>query len=216
MNAKPVGAIAAMTESLLELLAHFVSLISLESRGAGLSLAWMFGLVIGAAVLAMIGLLAMLACLALILVQSGIIGWVGVLALAAVASLAGVALLIGVIVRWSRHPVFPATRRQLIGLGEGTEHAIDLSGPLGLAEQQVVAARTAVVDEYHRAQARLQQRVESPVLLGGVLLGAIGVGYLSTKHDKSRGLLWRGGLKTLQVLLPLWLATKVAAKPPEK
>lgn len=33
MNAKPVGAIAAMTESLLELLAHFVSLISLESRG---------------------------------------------------------------------------------------------------------------------------------------------------------------------------------------
>ena len=110
----------------------------------------------------------------------------------------------------------PATRRQLIGRDEGTEQAIKSPTPLGVAEQQVIAARTVLVGEYHRAQARLQHRVESPVLLGGIFLGAIGVGYLSTRNDKSRGLLWRGGLKTFQVLLPLWLATKIATKPPEK
>lgn len=216
MNAKPAGAIAAMTKSLLELIDRFVSLLTLECKAAGLSLAWMFGLVISTAWLAMTGWLAMLACLAFILIQNGIIGWVGVFAIAALGSFTGVALLIRLIVRWSHQPIFPATRRQLHGLSEGMDKENKPSRNLELAELQVVEARTAVVGEYHLAQVRLQHRVKSPVLLGGVFLGAFGVGYLSRKHDKSRGLLWRGGLKTLQVLLPLWLATKLAEKPPVK
>ena len=216
MNAKPVGAIAAITQSLLELITRFVSLLVFESKAIGLDLAWMFGFVISAACLAVTGWLAMLACLAYVLVHNGIIGWLGVLALVAFGSFAGVAILIAVIVRWRRHAVFPATRRQLIGLAEGTEEVNTASSPLGFAEQQVVEARTAVVDEYQLAQARLKHRVESPVLLGGVLLGAIGVGYLSRKHDKSRGLLWRAGLMASKILLPLWLAKNVAAKPSQK
>jgi hypothetical protein len=216
MNAKPVGAIAAITQALLDLIAHFVSLLALESKVIALDLAWVSGLVISAAGLAISGWLVMLACVALILVQNGIIGWVSVLALASLSSFAGVAILIAVIVRWRHHPVFPATRRQLIGLGEGTDSVIKASGTLELAEQQVVEARTAVIGEYHLAQARLQHRVESPILLGGVFLGAIGVGYLSTKHGKSRGHLWRGVLTASQVLLPLWLAIKAAPKSAEK
>lgn len=216
MNAKPAGAIAAMTKSLLALIARFVSLFASESRVVGGDLAWIFGLVVSAAWLAMTGWLVMLACLALVLVQGGIIGWVGALAIAGSVSFVGVALLIGVIVRWSRHPVFPATRRQLICLGEGSEEISKDSATPGLAEQQVIEARIAVLGEYHLTQARLQQRVESPVLLGGVFLVAVGVGYLSTQHDKSRGLLWHSGVKTLQVLLPIWLARKLAASPAEK
>ncbi len=216
MNAKPVGAIATMTKSLLELIDRSISLLALECKVIGLDLAWMFGLVISVAWLVMTGWLALLACLALILVENGIIGWVGVLAFAALGSFVAVAILIGVIVRRSRHLDFPAIRRQLHGLDAGTDDVIKPAGTLGLAEQQVAEARTAVVGEYHIAQARLQHQIESPVLLGGVFLGAVGVGFLSRKHDKSRGLLWRGGLKTLQVLLPLWLATKLAAKPPAK
>ncbi len=216
MNAKPVGAIAAMTKSLLDLIARFVSLFAVESRVIGLDLAWMFGLIISAAWLALTGWLFMLAGLAFVLVQNGTIGWVGALVIGALGSFAGVAILIAVIARWRRHPFFPATRRQLISLAEGTDKVSSLSIHLGLAEQQVVEARTAVVDEYQLAQARLQHRVESPVLLGGVLLGAIGVGYLSRKHDKSRGLLWRAGLMASKILLPLWLAKNVAAKPSQK
>jgi hypothetical protein len=216
MNAKPVGAIAAMTKSLLDLIARFVSLLAEESRVIGLDLAWMFGLVISAAWLAITGWLFALAGLAFTLVQNGIIGWVGALALGAFGSFAGVAILIVVIVRWRRPPVFPATRRQLTSLAEGTDEVSSLSSPLGYAEQQVVEARTAVADEYHLAQASLQHRVESPVLLGGVFLGAIAVGYLSTKYGKSRGLLGRGVLTASQVLLPLWLAIKVAPKSAEK
>ncbi len=59
MNAKPVGAIAAITQALLDLIAHFVSLLALESKVIALDLAWVSGLVISAAGLAISGWLVM-------------------------------------------------------------------------------------------------------------------------------------------------------------
>jgi hypothetical protein len=90
---------------------------------------------------------------------------------------------------------------------------MNIKGPMG-ALRPSSKAQSALIGEYRVAQARLQYRVESPVLLGGVFLGAIGVGYLTAKHDKSCGLLWRGGLMVLQAVLPIWLAKKLAARPP--
>lgn len=183
-NPQPAGAIAAVSDSLFELIARFGYLIAEESKAAGLNLAWLFGLAIIAVLLLMAGVTALLACLALVLVQNGIVDWLGALGLAALISFVGAAILFSVIVQRSRHPVFPATRRQLIGLDDATEAADEPSSPTGLAEQQVAEAQSALVGEYRRAQARLQHRVEAPALLGAVFLCAIAVGYLTAKPDK--------------------------------
>lgn len=215
-NPKPAGAIAAVSESLFELIARFGYLIAEESKAAGLSMALLFGFVIIAVLLLMTGVIALLACLALVLVQNGIMGWVGVLGIVALISFVGVVIVLGIIARSSRQHFFPGTRRQLVGLDDHADGVIDASSPPGLAEQNVVEAQSAFSEQFDRAQARLQHRVESPILLGGVFLGAISVGYLTGKHDKSRGLLRRGGLMALQAALPIWLARHMAARPPGK
>jgi len=215
-NPKPAGAIAAISDSLFELIARFGFLIAEESKAAGFSLAWLFGFVIIAVLLLMTGVIALLACLALVLVQNGIMGWVAVLGLVALISFAGVAIVLAVIARWSQRPLFPGARRQLLGRNDEAEGVIEASSPPGFAEQHVVEAQTAFIDECHLAQARLQHRVESPILLGSVFLGAISVGYLTGKHDKPRGLLWRGGLMALQAALPIWLSRQMVASPSGK
>ena len=86
------------------------------------------------------------------------------------------------------------------------------------AERQVAEARTAVLAEYGAARAGLRRRVGSPAFIGGVLLGAIALGYLAfgrgrPKHsaDPASPGAWTQVVRTAQVLLPLLIALNSAA-----
>ena len=109
----PTGSISSLIASVRVLGERFLTLATLEGKQAGLTLAWMLGLALAAAVLAITGWLAMLACVVLALVQNDIVGWGGALALAALLSFAGTGGLAFMVIRQSRHLLFPATRRQL-------------------------------------------------------------------------------------------------------
>lgn len=117
----PTGSISSLIASLRALGERVLTLVTLEGRQAGLSLAWMLGLALAAAVLAITGWLALLACIVLVLVQNDIIGWGWALASAALLSFALAGGLVFMIVRHSRHLLFPATRRQLSRIGGGGE-----------------------------------------------------------------------------------------------
>ena len=87
------------------------------------------------------------------------------------------------------------------------------SDSIVLAEQQVAEARTAALAEYQAARAQLHRRVGSPVFVGGVLLGAIALGYFALGRGKPKRLAypgspgaWSRAVKTVQVLLPLLMA----------
>ena len=119
----PTGSVSSLIASVRALGERFLTLVTLEGRQAGLSLAWMLGLALAAAVLAITGWLALLACLMLALVQNDIVGWGGALSIAALLSFAGAGGLAFMVIRQSRHLLFPATRRQLRrirGSGEST------------------------------------------------------------------------------------------------
>ena len=101
----------------------FLTLVALEGRQAGLSLAWMLGFALAAAVLAVTGWLALLAGVVLTLVQNDIVGWGWALSIAALLSFAGAGGLVYLVIRRSRYLLFTATRRQLgriRGEGEAT------------------------------------------------------------------------------------------------
>jgi hypothetical protein len=93
------------------------------------------------------------------------------------------------------------------------------SDPIVLAEQQVAEARTAMLAEYQAARAKLHRRISSPVLIGGLLLGAIALGYLALRRRKPKRPVYPGSSvgwsrvgKTVQVLLPLLIALNSATK----
>ena len=67
----------------------------------------------------------------------------------------------------------------------------------------------------------MQRRIHisSPALIGGILLGAIAVGYLALSRGKPKRLVYQGSpgawtrvVKTVQVLLPLLMALNSATK----
>ena len=102
---------------------RFFALVTLEGKQAGLSLAWMLGLALAAAVLAITGWLALLACIVLALVQNNIVDWGWALLIAALLSFAGAGSLVFIVIQMSRNLLFPATQRQLRGiLGGGNQH----------------------------------------------------------------------------------------------
>ena len=109
----PTGSISSLIASVRTLGERFLTLVTLECKQAGLSLAWMLGLALAAAVLAITGWLAMLACVVLALVQNDIIGWGWALSIAALLSFAGAGGLVFMVIQRSRYLLFPATRRQL-------------------------------------------------------------------------------------------------------
>jgi len=109
----PTGSISSLIASVRTLGERFLTLVTLECKQAGLSLAWMLGLALAAAVLAITGWLAMLACVVLALVQNDIVGWGWALSIAALLSFAGAAGLMFMVIQRSRYLLFPATRRQL-------------------------------------------------------------------------------------------------------
>jgi hypothetical protein len=119
----PTGSISSLIASVRTLGERFLTLAALEGRQAGLSLAWMVGLAVAAAVLAITGWLAMLACVVLALVQSDIVGWGWALSVAALLSFAGAGGLVFMVIRRSTYLLFPATRRQLGRIrGEMDQH----------------------------------------------------------------------------------------------
>jgi hypothetical protein len=88
-----------------------------------------------------------------------------------------------------------------------------------LAEQQVAEAQTAVLADYQAVRANLNRRIGSPVFIGGVLLGAVALGYLALARGKpkrpvyaERPGAWSQAAKTVQVLLPLLMALGSATK----
>jgi Putative Actinobacterial Holin-X, holin superfamily III len=113
----PTGSISSLIASLRALGERILTLATLEGRQAGLSLAWMLGLALAAAVLAITGWLALLACVVLALVQNDIIGWGWALSSAALLSFALAGSLVFMVIQRSRHLLFPATRRQLRRIG---------------------------------------------------------------------------------------------------
>ncbi len=107
------GSVSSLIASVRALGEHFLTLVTLEGRQAGMGLAWMLGLALAAAVLAITGWLALLAGVVVALIQNDIVGWGWALAIAAVLSFAGAAGLVFMVIQRSRHLLFPATRRQL-------------------------------------------------------------------------------------------------------
>src|SRR5487761_2162572 len=109
----PKGSVSSLIVSVRELGERFLTLVTLEGRQAGLSLAWMLALALAAAMLAVTGWLAMIACVVLALVQNDIIGWGWALSIAALLSFAGAGGLVMMVIQRSRGLLFLGTRRQL-------------------------------------------------------------------------------------------------------
>lgn len=119
----PTGSISSLIASVRALGERFLTLATLEAKQDGLSLAWMLGLALAAAVLAITGWLALVACAVLALVQNDIVGWGWAFLIAALLSFAGAGGLLLMVFQRSRHLLFPATRRQLRRiLGGGNQH----------------------------------------------------------------------------------------------
>jgi hypothetical protein len=87
-------------------------LLTLEARRAGITLAFMIGLGLGAAILAVTAWLGLVAALVLWAVSLGLGPIVAVL-LATVLSLAGAAAAAYVCIRMSKDLLFPSSRRQI-------------------------------------------------------------------------------------------------------
>ena len=117
----PTGSVSSLIASARALGERFLTLVTLEGRQAGFSLAWMLGLALAAAMLAVTGWLAMLACVLLALVQNDIVGWGWALAIAALLNFALAGGLAFMVIQRGRHLLFPATRRQLRGIRGGEE-----------------------------------------------------------------------------------------------
>lgn len=111
--AAPAGSISALIATVRTLGERLLALAAIEGRQAGLSLAWMLGLVLVAALLALTGWLALLACVVLALVQNDIVGWGWALSIAALLSFTGAGGFALLAIRRSRDLLFTATRRQL-------------------------------------------------------------------------------------------------------
>ena len=119
----PTGSMSSLIASVRTLGERFFALVTLEGKQAGLSLAWMLGLALAAAVLAITGWLALLACIVLAFVQNNIVGWGWALSISALLSFAGTGGLVFMMIQRSRNLLFPATRRQLRRiLGGGNQH----------------------------------------------------------------------------------------------
>ena len=89
-----------------------LDLLTLEARRAGLSLAWMVALGVGAGVLGVTAWLGLVAALVLGLVAVGVSPIVALLLLV-VVNLVGGAIAVWVCIRMSKDLLFPSSRRQL-------------------------------------------------------------------------------------------------------
>ncbi|MEO8754394.1 MAG: hypothetical protein ABI624_17120 [Casimicrobiaceae bacterium] len=111
--APPQGTLHALAASLRAFASSLVSLAVLEGKQAALSLAFMVGFGVAAALLVTTGWIAAIGCLLGVLVANDMVGWPWALGIAALVSFAAAAGLVALIVVRGRDLAFPATRRQL-------------------------------------------------------------------------------------------------------
>ncbi len=120
--ASPAGTISALIASLRKFGDQLLTLVTLEGKRAGTSLAFMLGFAVAAAALVVTGWLALIACIVVALVANDIVGWPWALLLAALFSFAGAAGLVVLLIQRSNDLLFTATRRQLALQTEATSH----------------------------------------------------------------------------------------------
>ena len=112
---------SSWVSSVRELAESFVHLLVVEAKQAGITLAFMLGFGVAAAVLLITGWLALIACVVAALVLNGILGWVATLIIAAILSFAGAGVLAYLIITRAKDLLFRATRRQLSTNAPATE-----------------------------------------------------------------------------------------------
>lgn len=211
--------VSSLLASLHVLAGHFLDLATLEGRQAGLRLLSMLGLALLAAGLAITAWLGLLAGIALALVQHNIVSGGVALGIAALLSFAGAGGLALVIMRRSAKPLFAATRRQLGQHHNPETDGDDGSPPLMPYEREVEDGRTAAYAQYQMVRNSLRRRLGSPLIIGGVLVAGIAVGYLGRGRRQSRNRIdsgspgaWGQVLGTAQILMPLGIALHSALR----
>lgn len=112
-SARPAGTASALIAAVRVFGDRLFSLVTLEGKQAGISLAFMLGFGVAAAVLVITGWLALIACVVVALVENDVMGWPWALVLAAFLSFAGAAGLVVLLIQRSEDLLFAATRRQL-------------------------------------------------------------------------------------------------------
>jgi uncharacterized membrane protein YqjE len=103
----------SLVDSVRSWLDSFLDLIVLEGKKAGIGLALMFGLGVGAIVLSITGWLALVGCVVAALVENHILGWIWSLLLVALLNFAGAGGLVLLAIKRRQDLLFSATRRQL-------------------------------------------------------------------------------------------------------
>jgi uncharacterized membrane protein YqjE len=111
--ARPEGTVSALIASMRAFGNCLFNLITLESKQAAVSLAFMLGFGVAAAVLVITGWLALIACVVVALVANAVVGWPWALVIAALLSFAGAAGLVALLMQRGKDLLFSATRRQL-------------------------------------------------------------------------------------------------------
>jgi uncharacterized membrane protein YqjE len=103
----------SLVDSVRSWLDSFLDLIVLEGKKAGIGLALMFGLGVGAIVLSITGWLALVGCVVAALVENHVLGWIWSLLLVALLNFAGAGGLVLLAIKRRQDLLFSATRRQL-------------------------------------------------------------------------------------------------------
>ncbi len=112
-SARRTGTAAALIAAVRVFGDRLFSLVTLEGKQAGISLAFMLGFGVAAAVLVITGWLALIACVVVALVENDVMGWPWALVIASLLSFAGAAGLVFLLIQRSEDLLFAATRRQL-------------------------------------------------------------------------------------------------------
>lgn len=195
----------------------------LEGKQAALQLLSMLGLALLAAGLVIIGWLGLLACIVVVLVDNNMVSWGVALGIAALLSFAGAGALVLtlVLMRRSVKPLFVVTRRQLGPRRNQEIEANECSAPLDPCEQEVEAGRMAARAEYQVLRNSLHRRLDSPLIIGGVMLAGIAFGYLGRSRHQPKNPLhsgcpsaWIQILGSVPVLTSLWVAIHAASRVP--
>jgi uncharacterized membrane protein YqjE len=103
----------ALLDSVRGWLESLLDLVALEGRKAGIGLALMFGLGVGATVLSVTGWFALVGCVVAALVENDILGWIWSLLLVALLNFAGAGGLVFLAIKRRHDLLFSATRQQL-------------------------------------------------------------------------------------------------------
>lgn len=114
-RSRPHGVLAELADTLAaarRVISDFLELLLLETRRAGLALAWMVACGAVAAILVVTAWLGFMAAFALWAVSLGI-PWATAVIAISLANLLAAAITVSVCIRISRDLLFPATRRQL-------------------------------------------------------------------------------------------------------